>query len=649
MTFSFTRRPLKAFRLLGCLCSIFCFAAPTWAQQDIPPVDVKATYQKTEAQVPMRDGVKLFVSIYVPRDTSKRYPILMQRTPYSAAPYGPDAYRNSVGPSQTLAREGYIFVYCDVRGRWMSEGEFNNMRPMLNQASQSPQQIGEATDTYDTIEWLLKNVQPNNGRVGIWGISYPGFYAAAATVRAHPALKAASPQAPIADWFVGDDMHHNGAFYLLDDFTFFSTFGRPRPKPTTQGPPRFDFGVKDAYRFFLEMGPLANADKKYLKGDVAFWSEQIQHPNYDEFWKSRNLLPHLENVTPAVMIVGGLFDAEDWYGPTHIYQQIKRASPATHQSFVFGPWCHGCWARSEYSSLGDISFGSNSSKFFQEQIEARFFDYYLKDEGSNDLPSIYAFRTGLNDWKKYDQWPPANTQTRRLFLQPGGKLGFTAPAAGGQQYDEFVSDPAHPVPYTNRVALGRGVTYMTEDQRFAARRPDVLAYTSDVLKEDLTIVGPIKANLFVSTSGTDADWIVKVIDIFPDDTPEAAPAAQGNARFQPMPLGTWPAPPLAGYEMLVRGDVMRSRFRKSYERPEAMSPNQVTPVSYTLWDVHHTFRKGHRIMVQVQSSWFPLVDMNPQKFVDIYTAKESDFQKAIHRVYHTPKDATNLELMVLPE
>jgi hypothetical protein len=298
--------------------------------------------------------------------------------------------------------------------------------------------------------------------------------------------------------------------------------------------------------------------------------------------------------------------------------------------------------------LGDINFGSNSSQFFQEQIEAKFFNHYLKDEGSDDLPTIYAFRTGLNEWKKYDQWPPANAQTKNLFLQPGGKLGFTPPVGGGP-YDEFVSDPAHPVPYTNRVAMGRGVSYMTEDQRFAARRPDVLTYTSDVLKEDLTVGGPIKANLFVSTSGSDADWIVKVIDVFPDDTAEPVPAGQGGNRPQPQGPGIWPAPPLAGYEMLVRGDVMRSRFRNSYERPEAMVPNTVTPVSYTLWDVHHTFRKGHRIMVQIQSSWFPLVDRNPQKFVDIYTAQEHDFQKAVHRVYHTSQNATNLELMVLPE
>jgi putative CocE/NonD family hydrolase len=633
------------------LFCILLIALQAWAQQDPAPVDVKTTYQKTEVQVPMRDGVKLFVSIYTPRDTSKRYPILMTRTPYSAAPYGPDAYRRSVGPSQALAREGYIFAYCDVRGRWMSEGEFSNMRPMLKEASKSPQQIDESTDTYDTIEWLLKNAQPNNGRVGIWGISYPGFYAAAATVRAHPALKAVSPQAPIADWFIGDDMHHNGAYFLLDDFSFFSGFGQPRPKPTTQGPARFEFGMNDAYRFFLDMGPLPNVDKKYFHGEIAFWEDQLQHPNYDEFWQSRNLLPHLKDVTPAVMVVGGLFDAEDLYGPTHIYQQIKKTSSNTRESFVFGPWCHGCWASPTYNALADINFGPSPSKFFQEQIEARFFNYHLKDQGPGDLPQVYAFRTGLNEWKKYDAWPPANAQTKSLYLHAGGKLGFDK-SSSGNAYEEFVSDPAHPVPYTSRVSMGRGVTYMIEDQRFAERRPDVLTYTGDPLQQDMTVVGPIKANLFVSTTGTDADWVVKLIDVFPNDTPEngsEATATQRGTRTPSFPPGTMPAPPLAGYEMLVRADVMRSRFRKSYEEPEPLTPNQVTPVSYTLWDVHHTFKKGHRIMVQIQSSWFPLVDRNPQKFVNIYTAQESDFQKATHRVYHTDESPTNLEMMVLPE
>ena len=604
--------------------ALIAIPRPLQAQQ---PFDVKANYAKSEHMIAMRDGVKLFTAVYSPKDASQKYPILLNRTPYSCSPYGLDKYKDTIGPSPLLAKEGYIIVYQDVRGAHMSEGTYVNMRPQ-NPHKNRPADIDESSDTYDTIDWLVKNIPNNNGRVGMWGISYPGFYAAVGTIDAHPALKAASPQAPIADWFIGDDFHHNGALFLPHAFNFFASFGRPRPKPTAfANDSRFNHGTPDGYKFFLEMGPLANADKKYLHGNIAYWNEMIEHPNYDAWWQARNTRPHLKNIKPAVMTVGGWFDAEDLFGALHTYKSVEKQSPGAYNILVMGPWYHGAWSRSDGDALGDVRFGSKTGEFYRENIELPFFNYYLKDKGALKLPEAYVFETGSNKWKTYQQWPPANARTQNLYFDVNGKLSFSEPP-DSNRFDEYVSDPARPVPFINNIAIGMTREYMVDDQRFAARRPDVLVYQTNVLTEDMTVAGPLTASLSVSTSGTDSDFVVKLIDVYPDDAPDNQPNPSG------MKMG--------GYQMLVRGEPMRARFRSGFEKPEAMMPNKIEKIEYAMPDVNHTFIKGHRIMVQIQSSWFPLVDRNPQKFVNIYTAKESDFQKATQHVYHSSRVILNV-------
>ena len=593
--------------------------------------EVKANYSKTEQTIAMRDGVKLFTSIYVPKDKSKKYPIMLSRTPYSVAPYGPNDYKTSVGPSLLFQNERYIFVYQDVRGKFMSEGEYVNMRPHIE--GKKGNQVDESSDTYDTIEWLVKNVPNNNGRVGMWGISYPGFYAAMGTIDAHPALKASSPQAPIADWFIGDDFHHNGALFLPHGFNFLASFGLPRPRLTTDFPARFDHGTPDGYKFFLEMGPLANADKK-LKGQVGFWNEMMAHPNYDDFWRARNTLPHLKKIKPAVMTVGGWFDAEDLYGALNTYKTIERLNPGIYNKLVMGPWFHGGWSRSDGEFLGNVRFGAQTSVFYRNNIELPFFNCLLKDECDHNLPEAFVFETGSNQWRSYDHWPPLNTEKKDLFLHGNGTLSFNRAAkTRALPFDEYISDPAHPVPYINSTAIGMTREYMDDDQRFAATRPDVLVYQTSPLTEPVTASGPVSATLYVSSSGTDSDYVVKLIDVFPDNTPDNDPNPTGVK--------------MAGYQMLVRGEPMRARFRNSYTRPEPLIPNNVTKVEFTLPDVNHSFLKGHRIMVQIQSSWFPLVDRNPQKFVDINRATAADFQKATERVYRSPQYNSHLTINVL--
>jgi putative CocE/NonD family hydrolase len=606
------------------LCS-----AGALAQQQF---NIKDNYAKHEYQIVMRDGVKLFTAVYVPRDTSEKYPIMLNRTPYSVAPYGPDNYRESIGPSTLFAHERFIFVYQDVRGRMMSEGDFKWMTPYKPKKS-GPKDVDESTDTYDTIEWLIRNIPNNNGRVGMWGISFPGHYTAQGIIDAHPALKCASPQAPMADNWLGDDMHHNGALFLPHSFNFISAFGQKRSGPTKEPPKRFVHGTPDGYKFFLEMGPLSNANKKYLKGEIAIWNEWMEHGDYDAYWKGQNVPQHLTRVTPAIMTVGGWFDAEDLYGPLKVYQAIEKNNSRTFNILVMGPWCHGCWSRTDGESLGSASFGSKTGPFYRENIELPFFNFYLKDKGELNLPEMFAFNTGANQWRQYDQWPPRGAVSRKLYLQPGGKLAFNLPKALGAGYDEYISDPAKPVPYINEIAIRMTREYMTDDQRFAATRPDVLVYQTDILTEDVTIAGPINAGLYVSTTGTDSDFVVKLIDVFPDDTPDPDPNPKGFRA--------------GGYQMLVRGEPMRARYRKAWDRPVPMVPGQVTELAFELPDAHHTFKKGHRIMIQIQSSWFPLVDRNPQKFVNIYKATEADFQKATQRVYHSPRFSSNLNLMVL--
>ncbi|HEU4796634.1 MAG TPA: CocE/NonD family hydrolase, partial [Pyrinomonadaceae bacterium] len=462
-------------------------------------------------------------------------------------------------------------------------------------------------------------------RVGMWGISYPGFYTSMGIIDAHPALKAASPQAPIADWFIGDDFHHNGALFLPHAFNFFSTLGKPRPKPTTEFPPRFVHGTPDGYRFFLDLGPLPNANTKYLKNEIAFWNDLMNHPNYDDYWQSRNIRPHLRNIKPAVMVVGGWFDAENLFGALNTYKTIEGANPGARNTLVMGPWFHGGWARSDGDLLGGVSFGQKTSLAYRETVELPFFNCLLKDKCGPQLPEATVFETGSNQWRRYDSWPPKNVDTRDLYLDAKGVLSYSVPEAAATAFDEYVSDPAHPVPFINSIAIGMTREYMTDDQRFAATRPDVLVYQTDKVEHSLTFSGPLKATLFVSTSGTDSDFVVKLIDVFPDDAPE----------------------PMGGYQMLVRGEPMRARFRNSYSKPEAMEPGKVTKIEFTLPDINHTFLPGHRIMIQIQSSWFPLVDRNPQKFVDINRATEADFQKATQRVYRAGANASRISVTVL--
>jgi putative CocE/NonD family hydrolase len=601
--------------------------------------DIKATYTKYEYEIPMRDGIKLFTSVYVPKDDSQKYPIMMQRTPYNVGPYGEDRYRAALGPSELFAKEGFIFVYQDVRGRYMSEGVWEEVRP-IKDVKRSPADTDESTDTYDTIDWLVKHVPNNNGKVGMWGISYPGFYVSAGMVDAHPALKAASPQAPVSDYYMGDDSFHNGAFMLAANFGFYTNFVERKGGPT---PPRpgtpFEWGTPDGYEFYLKMGPLSNADDLYLKHTNPYWSVQVEHPNYDQYWQERSIIRHLKDVTPAVMTTGGWFDAEDLAGPLKVSAMVERTKKGPANMLVMGPWSHGGFSRGDGDRLGNLDFASKTGAFYREKIEFAFFLYYLKGKGEGKFPRAWLFRTGTNEWRKHDSWPPANAARKTLYFAADGALASAAPADAGKQYDEYVSDPAKPVPYVGSIAQGMNGDYMTEDQRFAARRTDVLVYQTEPLTADVTIAGPITANLQVATSGTDSDFVVKLIDVYPGDYPDPAPPAG-----QPQAPRAANAVRMGGYQQLVRGEPFRGRFRNSFEKPEAFVPNQPTRIEYAMPDAYHTFRKGHRIMVQVQSSWFPLTDRNPQKFVEMLKAKPGDFQKAVERVYH----GSSVSVMVEP-
>jgi hypothetical protein len=592
-------------------------------------------YTKREYRIPMRDGVRLVTAVYTPKDKSQTHPILLYRTPYSVRPYGEDKYpdQRSSRAMAGFAREGFIFVAQDVRGRFMSEGRFVNMTPHLDDKA-SLADIDESSDTYDTIEWLLEHIPNHNSRVGMWGISYPGFYAAAGMIDAHPALKAVSPQAPIADWFF-DDFHHHGAFFLPHAFNFIAVFGQPRPKPTTEWGERFKHGTPDGYQFFFDLGSLKNVDDCYFHGEIEMWNNMVAHPNYDAFWQARNLLPHLHNVAPAVMTVGGWFDAEDLYGALKVYRSIEEKNPGIFNVLVMGPWAHGGWMRSDGDKLGHVQFDAKTAVFYRENMLLPFFMHFLKDEGELELPEAYVFETGANIWRTFGAWPPEGLSHQSLYFHADGRLSFDAPNENGEVYDEYVSDPDKPVPFTEEVSTGMTSRYMTDDQRFAARRPDVLVYQTDELTEDVTLAGPMVADLWVSTSGTDADWAVKLIDVFPPDTED----------YEDIPDGRH----MGGYQMMVRSEVIRGRFRNSYEHPEPFVPDQPTNVTLELLDVLHTFEAGHRIMVQIQSTWFPLVDRNPQKYVDnIFRAEEDDFIKATQRVFRSQEHPTRLQIGVLP-
>lgn len=610
------------------------------AQHEQDSAWVRDNYTKTEQYISMRDGIRLFTSIYTPKDKSEKHPILMNRTPYSAAPYGDSLFRSVLWAShwKYYARENYIFVIQDVRGRWMSEGEFEDVRPFIKDKKSSTD-VDEASDTYDAIDWLVKNIPNNNGNVGVFGISYPGFYSTMAAASGHPALKAVSPQAPVTDWFIGDDFHHNGAFFQLDGFGFYSGFGKPRPKPTTVGSPGYVFTVRDNYKFFLEAGTLKHLAK--LMGDsIKFWKEMYAHPNYDDWWKARDARTAMYNIKPAMLVVGGLFDAEDCWGAWNLYKAIEKQNPAANNKLVMGPWYHGQWSSRDGSNLGNVRFNSNTAFWYQNNVEIPFFNYYLKGIGEDpQIPEATIFFSGENKWKKLQQWPPVNTSPRPIYFEANGALSWNRPGKYNG-FSEYLSDPAHPVPYTEDVHHSRTRDYMTDDQRFASRRPDVLTFQTFPLDEDLTLAGPLIADLKVSISGSDADFVVKIIDVFPDNFRYPGDIIQPNRAVG----GTYP---MGGYQMLVRGEIMRGKYRNSFEKPEAFKPGKIETMRFELPDIAHTFKKGHRLMVQVQSSWFPLADRNPQKFMNIYEAEPGDFQKATIRIYHDAANASSISLPIV--
>jgi putative CocE/NonD family hydrolase len=590
---------------------------------------IRQNYTKHEYRIAMRDGVNLFTVAYVPKDMSEQHPILISRTPYSVGPYGPDVYLTKLSNLQRkYFQRGYIMVYQDVRGRFMSEGEFVNVRPYIPNKKNN-KDVDETSDTFDTVDWLVKNVPNNNGKVGVKGISYPGFYSTMATIDAHPAVKATSPQAPVSKWMAGDDFFHNGAFLFSHAFDFYVRFGWPRKAPTTADFRPFQPGTPDGYQFYMNLGTASTANEKHMRDSVAFWNDILKHGKWDSFWEARDVFRHVGNLTPSTLVVGGWFDAENLYGALNLYKTIEQKNKRQENMLVMGPWAHGWWSANDVDSLGAIKFGSNLSEFFADSLELPFFEHHLRGQDKPELAEATVFETGNNRWRRFDSWPPRKARARNLYFQEGGGLSFEAPSKTNTEFDEYVNDPRKPVPYTNEITTWYNAAYMVEDQRFASRRPDVLVYQTDLLDNDVTIAGPITANLLASTSGSDCDWIVKVIDVFPDDLP-----TKGSVKF-------------GGYQMLIRGDVLRGKFRNSLSNPESFIPDTLTKVSFVLEDGFHTFKKGHRIMVQIQSSWFPLTDRNPGKFLDIYRAREADFQSTRQRIYRNAANPSSLKLMIL--
>jgi putative CocE/NonD family hydrolase len=588
-------------------------------------------YTKAEYHIVVRDGVSLYTAVFTPKDAGTNYPIWLVRTPYGACPEGPNVFPSPRGPIKFYARNKFIFALQDVRGRNGSGGEYAQIRP-LKSATAGTNEADEATDTWDTIDWLVKNAPNNNGRVGLSGISYPGFYAACGAINSHPALKAVSPQAPVGDWFLGDDYHCNGALCLSRAYN--SSLNLMSVTRTLK-PPRISYGTQDGYQFFLGLGTLTTADPRSPQGLAGFWDDIVAHGNYDEYWKARDARPRMTNVNCPVLMVGGWFDAEDLYGALTVYQHIGAQNPGARNILVMGPWSHGEWGSGKGSKLGTTSFGSNTSEFFREHVELPFFNHYLKETGDDGLAAAVVFETGVNQWRHFDSWPPKNVAAKTLYFREEGRLAFEPPADSQKAFDEYVSDPARPVPFTDRIVARTPADYVVEDQRFAARRPDVLVYQTEVLKENVTLAGPVVSDLSVSTSGTDSDWIVKLIDVSPGEGKEGAEKFEGSE--------------LDGYEQLIRGFPMRGKFRNSFEKPEAFKPGKITKVEWAMPDVFHTFRRGHRIMVQVQSTWFPLFDRNPQTFCDIYKAKPEDFRKATERLYRYAAAPSGLHVGVLPE
>ncbi len=574
-------------------------------------------YIKIERLIPMRDGVKLFTAIYLPKDSAQKYPVLMQRTPYSCAPYGEVNFRRKLGPNPLFANEKYIYVYQDVRGRHLSEGQFKEMTPAIDNKHNNTE-VDESSDTYDTVDWLLKNIKNNNGKVGIYGISYPGFYATASLPNAHPAIKAVSPQAPVTDEFEGDDAYHRGAFFLMDNFSFLNFFDHPRDSPREQDPlVSNNINISDVYDFYLKVGPIKNLNKLYFHNQSKIWNEYLEHATNDAYWQARNIRPHLKNIKPATLVAGGWFDAEDMFGALHTYESIEQQNPVNNNRLVMGPWTHGAWESNDWSEFDTYNFETNTSAYFQ-QMELNFFNYYLKGKDSFNASEATIFVTGSNEWKSFAQWPPKEATPAKWLLNADHQLLLKSSSTKGA--DEYISDPANPVPYINKKSSDRINEYMSADQTFASQRNDVVYYESDILSNNITLCGPATANLSVSMSRTDADFIVKIIDVLPDS----------NHTKQ-----------------LVRAEVLRGKFRNSFEKPKPFVPNKVTPVKLVLNDVAHTFPKGHKIMVQIQSSWFPLVDRNPQQFINIPDANEADFKKAAIKIYHDDEHPSFIQVLQL--
>ncbi len=617
--------------------SFVLFYASALFSQDEDSAWVYANYTKQEVKIKMRDGINLFTTVYAPKNNSEKHPVLMMRTPYSCAPYGEKIFSTRLYKSYWLnyLKEGYIIVTQDVRGKYMSEGVFEDVRPLRSKKNKT--NIDESTDTYDAINWLIKNIPNNNGNVGVFGISYPGFYSTMAAASNHPSLKAVSPQAPVTEWFMGDDFHHNGAFALMDAFSFYSSFGLPRPEPTTKSLPGYKFPNKDNYDFFLTTGAFQHFGKLF-SDSVRFWKQLAAHPNYDGFWQERDARKAAVNLKPAMLVVGGLFDAEDCYGAWNLYKAIEKQSPQTDNRIVMGPWSHGGWSRGDGSSLGNIRFAQKTSPYYQENIETKFFNYHLKSKGDlKELSEATIFFTGENKWHFLESWPPKNTIATPLFLTKDGGLSFKKPE-NKNAFTSYISDPQKPVPYAEDVHLRRTKEYMTDDQRFASRRTDVLTFKSNILENDITLAGEIKALIKTMISSTDIDFVVKLIDVFPDDfNYDSSYCCKGVKHEAEM----------AGYQMLIRGEIMRGRYRKSFENPEAFTPGKIEEVSFSLPDVAHTFKKGHRLMIQIQSSWFPLFDRNPQQFIDIYTCNNNDFIKSEVKVFHDADNSSYIEIPVL--
>ncbi|GLX78362.1 glutaryl-7-ACA acylase [Thalassotalea insulae] len=590
---------------------------------------IRQHYAKYEYQIPMRDDKTLFTTVYTPYDNSKAHPILMQRTPYSVGPYGVNNYRSRLGPSEAFEKEGFIFVFQDVRGRFRSQGEYVNMRPQ-DAYLRGKNAVDDATDTYDSIEWLVKNIERNNGKVGMWGTSYPGYYTSVASINAHPALKAISPQAPIADWFF-DDFHRNGAFALPMAFVFFDTFDNFPKEKHSYWPEGQDMATHDGYQFFLDLGPLSNVNKSYFHNKRPFWDELTEHPNYDQYWQSRNLLPHLNNTKPATLIVGGWYDTEDLYGPLKTYQTMSHGNQKDHIQLVMGPWFHGQWNRDDGNKMGEADNGFNTSDWFQKNVLLPFFNQHLKSGDDAYIAQATVFDTGANRWQRFEQWPPNAVTKQTLYLQANESLSADKPKVKNS-FSEYLSDPNKPVPHSKKIGRGWDREYMAEDQRFAARRPDVLIFETEPLTEDMTLSGNIELKLQFSTSQSAADLIVKLVDVFPakDENNNKLDKTLGNRHE------------------LVRWGSIRGRFRDSMTEPKPFVPNQVTPVNFELYDVMHTFKRGHKLQILVQSSMFPFLDRNPQHYVDnIFKAMEADFVKADHRIYHQVGNASQIELSVL--